>query len=33
LDAWEAGKYVGLVKGIEEAALVCGFGASHGQDF
>ena len=33
LDAWEAGKYVGLVKGIEEAALVCGFGASHGRDF
>ena len=33
LDAWEAGKFVGLVKGVEEEALICGFGASHGKEF
>ena len=33
LDAWEAGKYCALVKGVEEEAMVCGFGASRDQDF
>lgn len=33
LDAWDAKKIVGLVKGIEEEALICDFGASHGKEF
>ena len=33
LDAWEAARYCALVKGVEEEALVCGFGASHNHEF
>ena len=30
LDTWDAGKFVGLVKGVKDAALICGFGVGHG---
>ena len=33
LDAWEAEKYCALVKGVEEEALVCGFGATDDHEF
>ncbi len=32
LNAWEEGQFVGLVNGVEEEALICGFGAGrHGE--
>ncbi len=33
LDLWEAGKYCALVKGVEEEALMSGFGATHNREF
>ena len=33
MNVWEEGRFVGLVKGVEEEALICGFGTGHDGEF
>ena len=33
MNVWEEGRFIGLVKGVEEEALICGFGTGRNGEF